>query len=258
MDQKIEQLIELYEESSKHSNYQILPSSLQQIIDQNKFLHIKSRYEHERFDYICGKVNFKDKVCCDVGGNTGYFSFAALEQAAKFIYYYDGNCTHANFVTLASQVLQSSHKLKVKSEYINLENKSLNNKVDILFLLNVLHHIGDDYGAINTNDTLEHIIKVLNNLATQTDTLIFQLGFNWKGNRDLPIFANGTKKEMISFILEYTKNFWSIKCIGVAEKQSDNTIRYNDINDQNINRNDELGEFLNRPIFIMKSKILTS
>lgn len=258
MDKQIEELIRLYKESSKHSNYQILHHSLQRIIDQDKELCIKSRYEQERFDYICSKLCFNGKTCGDIGGNTGYFSFSALEQNAKFIYYYDGNYTHANFITLAAQILQNSHKLKVNAEYINLESQVLPDKVDILFLLNVLHHVGDDYGVISTNNALEHIIKALNSLTTQTDILIFQLGFNWKGNPDLPIFKNGTKNEMIDLIREYTKPCWNIEYIGIAEKQYDNTIKYNDLNQQNIHRNDELGEFLNRPIFIMKSQNLLS
>lgn len=258
MDKEIEQLIALYKKVSKHSNYQILYPSLQKIISQDKELYIKSRYEQERFDYICSKINFNNKICGDIGGNTGYFSFSALEQNAKFIYYYEGNYTHANFVTLAAQILQNSHKLKINSEYINLESQALPDKVDILFLLNVLHHVGDDYGVISTNNALEHIIKALNSLATQTDILIFQLGFNWKGNPDLPIFKNGTKNEMINFIREYTKTCWDIKYIGIAEKQYDNTIKYNNLNQQNIQRDDALGEFLNRPIFIMKSQNLLS
>lgn len=256
MDKEIEQLIALYKKVSKHSNYQILYPSLQKIISQDKELYIKSRYEQERFDYICSKINFNNKICGDVGGNTGYFSFAALEQDAEFIYYYDGNYTHANFVTLASQILKNNHKLEVNAEYINLAEESLTNKVDILFLLNVLHHIGDDYGTLSTNNVLEHITNVLNALATQTDILIFQMGFNWKGNRNLPIFKSGTKEEMVNFIHEQTKTHWDIQDIGIAKKQNNNTVKYNDLSCKNIHRNDELGEFLNRPLFIMRSKIL--
>ena len=39
----------------------------------------------------------------------------------------------------------------------------------------------------------------------------------------------------------------------IAEKTEDG-LNYSDLNDRNIGRIDELGEFLNRPLFIMKSK----
>ncbi len=35
---------------------------------------------------------------------------------------------------------------------------------------------------------------------------------------------------------------------------SNSVVKYADVNDSNIHRQDELGEFLNRPLFIMKSK----
>ena len=67
------------------------------------------------------------------------------------------------------------------------------------------------------------------------------------------LFENGTKKELIDYILSGTKNDWEINYIGIAQSFQQK-IQYCDLNDINIERNDDLGEFLNRPIFIMKSK----
>ena len=57
---------------------------------------------------------------------------------------------------------------------------------------------------------------------------------------------------MINFISEGTKEFCKIIDIGIAEKK-DNLIVYASRNEKNIQRDDTLGEFLNRPIFILKS-----
>ena len=95
-------------------------------------------------------------------------------------------------------------------------------------------------------------MKQLNCFAAKTDILVFQLGFNWKGDRSKPLFNNGIKAEMINFIQEGIKNTWKILHIGVAEGTKGSVV-YSALNDRNIERDDNLGEFLNRPIFILKS-----
>jgi hypothetical protein len=58
---------------------------------------------------------------------------------------------------------------------------------------------------------------------------------------------------MINFISDGVKDFWSIDKIGIA-KQSNKGIEYFHLNEDNIKRDDKMGEFLNRPLFILKSK----
>lgn len=79
------------------------------------------------------------------------------------------------------------------------------------------------------------------------------MGFNWKGDSKECLFENGTKAEMEQFLKEGTKDYWNILFIGIAEKQN-NDIIYQEMNKDNNKRQDDLGEFLNRPIFILKSK----
>lgn len=84
--------------------------------------------------------------------------------------------------------------------------------------------------------------------------LAFQLGFNWKGDKKFPLFEKGTKSELIDFIEHGVPDCWSIQKIGIAERTID-TVAYKELNKDNIQRDDALGEFLNRPLFIMKSKL---
>lgn len=248
----IEQLISLYHTASKHSNYQVLPVRLSKIIP-DKHISVTTRFEPERLHFILNNVEIKNKNILDIGGNTGFFTFELLEHGAKNIHYYEGNIAHANFVMLASKVLKNEHKIKITNEYYSFE-KAENEIYDIILLLNVLHHVGDDYG--NSEIKIEHaknqVLNQLNVLAYKTSTLILQLGFNWKGSIKHSLFQNGTKKEMIDYITEGTKDYWQIEKIGIAEK-STNTINYQTLNARNIQRDDILGEFLNRPIFILKS-----
>lgn len=251
-------LINLYEKTSKHSNYQILSARLSKIIDSNS-LQIKSRFEKQRLAYILSKIRVKGKTILDVGGNTGFFSFEIVDNGAVSVDYFEGNNDHADFVNEAAKIL-NENKITIHNSYFSFSNAqmcSFNSCYDISLLLNVLHHYGHDYGKgeAKIQETKEEIIKQLNLMSGKTKIIVFQLGFNWKGDKTKPLFENGTKSEMIKFIEEGTKSYWEILNIGVAE-QVDKDIQYFDLNEQNIQRNDKLGEFLNRPIFIMQSKMV--
>ncbi len=253
MNKKIEALKKMYANTSKHSNYQILASELQPYLAKND-IEVKSRNENIRLDYFLKNIDIENKKVLDVGGNTGYFTFEFLKNGASDLDYYDGYQEHAQFVKLASEVLEYDSKIKVYNEYYNFDQDK---QYDVILLLNVLHHLGDDFGddKVSKEKALETIIEYMKAIAKQTDILVFQLGFNWKGNRNLPLFENGTKKELIDFITSNLSDQFKILKIGVAEEQGGEVV-YSDLNDNNIQRVDSLGEFLNRPIFIMKSKLV--
>lgn len=247
----IDQLNSSYNVISKHSQYQILPQCLAKYIDQ-KQLKTKSRAEQQRFDYITQRLSLKGKSIIDIGANTGFFSFSAIDAGAKHVNSYEGNSVHAQFLSSATELLELNSIVDVKNEYYSFTDTK---KYDVCFLLNVIHHLGDDYGdkSLSIEKAKGLMIQQLNKMSSICENMVFQLGFNWKGNRTTCLFENGTKQEMIDFIKNETKGFWNIKHIGVAEKQ-DKAIIYKDLSSQNIQRMDELGEFLNRPIFIMESE----
>ena len=244
-----EKLIHLYEQNSKHSNYQILASNFEGIIDTAE-LDIVSRYEKERLEYIVSKIDVKNKVIMDIGGNSGYFTFELSNLDAKQVEYYEGNLAHAEFVDTSVELFDLRSKININKKYYSFNE---NKKADIIFLLNVVHHLGDDYNcASDINNAKEKMLDDINGLAFNCNLLVFQMGFNWKGNVNTGLFQNGTKREMIDFLSKGLEKNWEIVSIGVAEKD-DGTIMYKDLNNKNIERNNELGEFLNRPIFILRS-----
>ncbi len=252
---KIDKLKSLYLEVSKHSGYQILPNCISSIVGENGF-NIKSRYENERLKYILSKINVIDKTVLDVGGNTGFFTFELIDNGATSVHYYEGNKTHANFVKFASDFLGMNNEIEITNGYFTFRDELKNKIYDIAILLNVLHHFGDDYGdnQISIEEAKFGFIEQLNRLAGTAKILVFQFGYNWKGNTDFNLFKHGSKKEMIRFIKKGIQNKWEILKIGVAEYKNDK-IKYCDLNNKNICRFDVLGEFLNRPIFILKSLV---
>jgi SAM-dependent methyltransferase len=255
MDDNILKLKNMYCKKSKHSNYQVLSKKLKEKIG-NVDVNIKNTYEYERLEYILKYLDIKNKKILDIGGNSGFFTLEMIDNGAKNVHYYEGNEIHSEFVRLASKVLSVEDKIEVTNKYFlfNELDNFQKNKYDIALLLNVLHHVGDDYGdsQLSKDKAKKIIIQQINSLATKTKVLVFQLGFNWKGNRNMCLFENGTKKELIDFIMQGSKDNWKIPKIGIAECRNE-MIKYCDLNNINISRCDDLGEFLNRPIFIMES-----
>lgn len=248
-------LVELYNTASKHSNYQTLARPLRAYLQQDN-LKITSRYEIERLNYVLANCPVSNKVVADIGGNTGFFTLESAVHGASSVSYFEGNKAHAEFVRESVKVLRLEKVVVVSTDYLNFRD-DFSCQVDLCFLLNVLHHIGDDYGdsAILRDEAKKEILNSLSYMSRKAKVLIFQLGFNWKGDRNCGLFEHGTKAELIEFIRNGTMNDWEILNIGIAQKNKDD-VEYVELNEINIRRDDSLGEFLNRPLFIMKSKLL--
>ena len=252
MDTQKEQLKALFNRTSKHSNYQILPECLKPFLDEQA-IEVKSRYEKERLDYILQQVNPAGKSILDIGGNTGYFSIEFLDHGAGQVDYYEGNAAHAEFVQVATELLGIGDRINICNEYYAFSAPPAK-RYDITLLLNVLHHVGDDYGDVDLSMERARaaIIESINSFSGKTGYLVFQLGFCWKGNRNSLLFEHGTKEEMINFIRDGIGRNWQIQEIAVPERENGKIV-YNPLNEKNIQRDDSMGEFLNRPLFILKS-----
>lgn len=248
----IQRLKELYGRVSKHSHYQIMPDFLAGLVDPTALNKRYSRYDVERMSYFQKHVDFVGAKVVDVGANTGYFSFAAAEAGAAEVIAYEGNREHAEFLRTAAELY---HKpVTVLEEYMDFNGPLPGSPFDIILLLNVLHHVGDDFGdqALNIEQARKLIIANLNHLADKTKHLILQIGFSWKTNYDFPLFAHGTKGEMIEMFREGIAGHWDLVAIGIAREEEGQTI-YRELDAGNIAREDHLGEFRNRPVFILKS-----
>jgi SAM-dependent methyltransferase len=244
-------LVALYKINSKHSAYQILPNSLKNIIKEEVVQAIP-RFEKERFEWLKSKLDFQNTKIVDIGGNTGYFTFEAIEAGASEAIYVEGNSNHAEFVKKAAELIHAN--VKVVNKYFDFQEALTEETFDVVFIFNVIHHLGDDFGDQNYTkaQALEKMKSAINYFKNKADRLVLQMGFCWKGDRTQLLFENGTKSEMIDFINETIEGFWKIEQIGIAEIQNGNTV-FNDLNESNRGRNDDLGEFRNRPIFILKN-----
>lgn len=241
--------------TEKHHGYHILPERIELRLNEENLKSSPKFYEKERMAYIRSKISFCDKSVLDIGCNIGYFLFGALDDNARNVTGYEGKTQCYEFVRNAINLLGEGERFKIINEYFNFLPFPSNEKYEIIILLNVLHHVGDDYddNSIAISDAKSKIIEQVNSLSGSALFLIFQLGFNWKGNVNQCLFENGTKQEMIDYLREGTKNYWDMIEIGIPEREG-NQIVYKDISDNNIARDNTLGEFLNRPLFIFQSK----
>lgn len=247
---EMNKLIDSISFKSKHSNYQLLHPLLQSFVDLR--YRPVGMYESHRQVYMEGHVELSGKRILDIGANTGYFSFAAIEAGASNVLCIEGNAKHANFIKSAAGYLNFHNQVEVRSEYYNFDSLD-DEHFDVILCLNVLHHLGDDFGdkQISIEEAKVEIIHSLNLLASKGDMLWVQLGFNWKGDSKKPLFKNGTKAELIDFVRLGTADYWDVKDIAVVDPF---TMDYCPINAANFQRIDKLGEFLNRPLFLLSSK----
>lgn len=244
-------------DSGKHALYQALPAVLQNVLGNVEYTP-GSRFENQRLKFMTSVVDFSDRKAIDIGCNLGFFSFSAISAGASHVTSIEGNTEHATFVGKAIELLALNSRMHIKNCYFDF--KTFPEKYDIGFLLNVLHHVGDDYGDknINMESVKDNILQELNGMAPHCQRLFFQLGFNWRGNNALPLFDGGTKQEMIEFIRLGTKGFWKINEVGVATRKNAGDVIYEAVNNENIKRDDSLGEFLNRPLFVLESQCFLS
>lgn len=245
-------LNQLLVKESKHYAYQMVHPSLQHIFGQ-ELPAIRGRYESERFDVMSKISQFSGARVLDIGANTGFFSFAALANGASEVISYEGNTDHAKFIKLAAGAIRLESRLLVRPVYYDFHH-ILNSSFDIGFCLNVLHHLGDDFGdpCLSLYQARHSMIESINGLAHSVKMLWLQIGFNWKGKVELPMFINGTKSELIEFVRIGTAKYWTIEEILVFDPRRG---IFNPLSLDNCGRYDELGEFLNRPLFLMSSRI---
>jgi len=229
-----------------------MPGFLEDVVDPETLNKKFSRYEAERMEYFQKHVAFAGAKVLDVGANTGYFAFASSQAGALEVVAFEGNEAHAEFLGTAAELY--GKKVKVVNEYLDFRSPLQGSPYDIVLLLNVLHHVGDDFGDrdLGIEQARKEIISNLNYFADKTRYLILQIGFSWKTNYDLPLFKNGTKAEMIEMFRNGVAENWEIKAIGIAREVEGST-SYQELSENNIAREDHLGEFRNRPVFILKS-----
>ena len=192
----IDRLRELYRARSKHSDYQRTAPALAPLLGDDCLPSV-DRLEPERFLFLHRHLPLAGRSVIDIGANCGYFTLEALRAGATSVVAFEGNLEHAAFLGLAGELLAFGPRLTVRATYLDPRHATCNDHADVIFCLNVIHHLGDDFGvdATNVGHARHEMGRYIRSLTHLGSHLVLQLGFNWRGNRHLPLFEHGTKQE---------------------------------------------------------------
>jgi len=243
----------LYLQHSKHASYQLVHPLIALHMPDIEGLPA-GKLEAERQAYFDRSLLLTGARVLDIGANTGYFSFGALQSGASHVTCYEGNIEHAAFVAYAAEMAGLSDKLTMNACYFDFL-QPFEQPFDVTYCLNVLHHLGDDFGdaELGMDAAREQMLRCLNYMAAITHTLMLQLGFNWKGNVRCPLFDDGEKSALIDFVAQGSAEHWRIEEVTVPAPV---TRVYEPISEANLPRNNQIGEFMNRPLFKLRSRLL--
>ena len=237
--------------SSKHSHYQEIHPVVASKLAIPKEYQPRKLLEKERESFLNKHVNFNERIVCDIGANTGYFSIAALESGAAKVDAYEGNSQHADFIRKCSSLLGLTEKLCVEDRYVEFDPYDIPH-YDVTICFNVLHHIGDDFrNEVQAVEATQAMGRALRNIVINSKTVIFQMGYNWKGNPSLPLTQSGTKQDIIDIVHESLAGIEVDIITGCFTPESGS---YEIAHGANLMRRNELGEFRNRPLFVITHK----
>lgn len=261
---RLRALLDRHSRGEKHIGYHILPERLNALLAGSGLENRYTFHEPPRMAFFRRQVDFRGRSVLDIGCNIGWFLVGALDAGASRVVGWEGKPSCAGFLAQAIRELGEQDRFELHAGYYRFDDGpdgqaggAAAPHFDVALLLNVLHHLGDDYGnpGLGIAAAREGMLRQLNGLARQADTLLFQLGFNWKGNRQLGLFEHGTKAEMIEFVTQGTQGHWAVQAIGIAERDATTgAVHYAAPSAANLPRQDELGEFLNRPLFVLRSR----
>ncbi len=258
-------ILDLYHDESKHSVYQSMPNFVQEALDIEVKVNQDWRGDVERYHYLIKHLDFSNKIVMDIGANTGYFSLNIANHFAKNVIAYEPNENHGKIITMLAKFFELNN-LKTLYEGVDLDKLSTLEKTDILLHFNVMHHAGHDFDSNyvkNISDLENYAINYLKQLREKAKTIVYQMGYNWGGNKSTPIFSAIDGIQMIEGVERICqKSGWEIDSIGLSKREEEKIVYdYYEypIKSEDLKflseKQEGLSEFYKRPIFILSNTI---
>lgn len=255
-DQK-QKLLSFYNDESKHSVYQNFPSFVSEALGRQSGIDENWRGDTARYEYIKSNIAFERMHSIgDVGANTGRFclDLAYANPSVDFTAI-ELNSNNIRFISLVKEAF-SMRNVNTLCEAATYENLDKIGVYDALLMMNVLHHAGVDFdkGMVNAPEEVEgYLVRYLSRLVKTTQFLVFQLGYNWGGDKSKPIVAPSKPAEMIDYMRQVCdKAGWKIAATALYDSDtksyfaSDNP--ENDVRSESFMAN---SEFYKRPLYFL-------
>jgi hypothetical protein len=274
-------LRKLYNDASKHSNYQNIPQFVMNELGYSETIDENWRGDSARYRYILGEVDlFPSAVVGDVGANTGFFALSLGNHFKDCAFTaYEANTNHVQFIQLVIDYFELDN-VRVKQSMVDLSGIDELGHHDVLLHLNVLHHAGHDFDHDligKVEDFESYAFAYLGKLGAKTSRIIFQMGSNWGGNKAMPIIKREDDCAKIMLISKlFINTGWDIVKIALATRDSSGTIVYRNLPERlldqikasrdcgkiselatcvrTFNLGQFEGEFYRRPMFICDSR----
>jgi hypothetical protein len=275
-----ENLQQLYNDQSKHANYQNIPAFIREALGYTETINEEWRGDTARYNLLQRLIDFAGlRTVGDVGANTGFFTLSLAHQfpATRFIAY-ENNPNHVNFMQQIAAYFQMAN-VEVKATAVDLSRLPTLPPHDLLLHLNVLHHAGHDFDQQLVPDVATFYPygrSYLAQLAATTKTIFFQMGSNWCGNKATPIIPVTDDTAKIFYLARmFRESGWRIAQVALPTRspvgeivyallpgettavlnQPDTTVLQTAVADfvHTCNPDQFVGEFYRRPIFLCHS-----
>jgi len=218
----ITKLSSFYSDNSKHANYQNIPEFVRDAINYREIINEEWRGDTARYKYILEElVELGSLSICDVGANTGFFSLSLAHRfSSANVFAFEGNRNHTEFMKIIKEAFSITN-IEIENYYIDYDGIEILGQYDVLLNLNVLHHAGIDFDKDKTGyeELDRYLVEYLQKLLPKTKRIIFQMGYNWGGNKSKPIVELNDDLGKILFTTKtFNKAGWGLKKIAHITK----------------------------------------
>lgn len=224
-DAQKQELLSYYDDHSKHSHYQNYPSFVGEALGTKSGIDENWRGDTARYHYMEAHIPFDRFVSVgDIGANTGRFclDLAHSHPSIRFTAI-ERNPNNIRFISLVKESFSMCNieTLCGTAEYGNISDLG---KYDAVLLMNVLHHAGVDFDMdlVRSPDKVEdYIVRYLIRLKEITGFLVFQMGYNWGGDKSKPIVSPSCPDAMIEYMQRVCdKSGWEISATALYESKT--------------------------------------
>ena len=175
--------------------------------------HDISRYEW--FKSRCGSLS---GPVLDIGANIGYFSFRIIQDFKVKVIGYEPYGPHSRVLSLIRDICEvDPNNIVIENKGVGLRDIESLPEAEIIVLLNVLQHAGEDFDhelVVSLEEWRDYAVEYLTKLRTKASLMFFQMGYTWKGHEEKLCEDN----DIIDFTVKLLDDAgWKVKHCGIVK-----------------------------------------